>query len=414
MHRIRLLAVLAFAALLARRAGARPRRSSGVVVSQVYAGGGNSGASFDHDFVELFNAGSAPSTSNGWTVQYASAASTSWQTTILAGSDPGRPLLPRPAELGRGGRRRAARRPTPPARPTWPSPAARSPSSPTSTALTCGASAGSCSAAASVEDFVGYGSASRLRGLGGGARAEQLDRGRCAPTPAAPTPTRTPTTSLRPRRRRATRRRRRRPAAAAPPPTGTAPQAAAVDVDVQPVLSLSLERPTISFGVGVLRRHAGADLRAGHGRQQQRRRLLADRPPHGVHAGRPAARAREHRARRRDARRRRSSAAPVPRSRSPPRPICVDRHDIGARARPAETPGRRRVGFTGPLPVGRSGPLLGDRHLHADRPVRLARCRRCVALAASASAGAARPPGRADRLAGARRHPRLGAGDGRR
>ena len=88
MHRIRLLVVLSFAALLLA-APAAPSSSSGVVVSQVFAGGGNAGASFDHDFVELFNTGSSSISLNDWTVQYASAASTSWQTTILAGSIPG-------------------------------------------------------------------------------------------------------------------------------------------------------------------------------------------------------------------------------------------------------------------------------------------------------------------------------------
>ena len=34
--------------------------STGVVISQVYGGGGNSGAPYTHDFVELFNRGSAP------------------------------------------------------------------------------------------------------------------------------------------------------------------------------------------------------------------------------------------------------------------------------------------------------------------------------------------------------------------
>ncbi|RJL31662.1 ExeM/NucH family extracellular endonuclease [Bailinhaonella thermotolerans] len=47
-----------------------------VVISQVYGGGGNSGAPYTHDFVELFNRGSAPVSLAGWTVQYTSAAGT--------------------------------------------------------------------------------------------------------------------------------------------------------------------------------------------------------------------------------------------------------------------------------------------------------------------------------------------------
>ena len=53
---------------------------------RVVEGRTDSGASFTNDFVELFNAGSAPVTLDGWTVQYASAAGTSWQATALAGS----------------------------------------------------------------------------------------------------------------------------------------------------------------------------------------------------------------------------------------------------------------------------------------------------------------------------------------
>ncbi len=52
--------------------------SSGVVISQVYGGGGNSGSTFKHDFIELFNRGSAPVTMTNWSVQYAAATSASW------------------------------------------------------------------------------------------------------------------------------------------------------------------------------------------------------------------------------------------------------------------------------------------------------------------------------------------------
>jgi hypothetical protein len=50
--------------------------ASGVVVSAVYGGGGNAGSTYTHDFVELFNAGSAPVSLSGWSVQYASATGT--------------------------------------------------------------------------------------------------------------------------------------------------------------------------------------------------------------------------------------------------------------------------------------------------------------------------------------------------
>lgn len=44
-----------------------------VVISQVYGGGGNTGAQYTNDFVELFNRGTASVDISGWSVQYASA-----------------------------------------------------------------------------------------------------------------------------------------------------------------------------------------------------------------------------------------------------------------------------------------------------------------------------------------------------
>ncbi len=60
--------------------------SAQVVISQVYGGGGNSGATYRNDFVELFNSGSTPVSLAGWTVQYASSTGTSWQATALTGT----------------------------------------------------------------------------------------------------------------------------------------------------------------------------------------------------------------------------------------------------------------------------------------------------------------------------------------
>ncbi|MFL6414757.1 MAG: lamin tail domain-containing protein [Bryobacteraceae bacterium] len=57
-----------------------------VVISQIYGGGGNSGAIFRNDFIELFNTGGAQVDLTGWSVQYASSTGTSWQTTPLGGS----------------------------------------------------------------------------------------------------------------------------------------------------------------------------------------------------------------------------------------------------------------------------------------------------------------------------------------
>jgi hypothetical protein len=64
-----------------------PVGSPGVVISQVYGGGGNAGAPFTNDFVELYNAGSATVDLSTWSVQYASATGTgAWIVTNLVGS----------------------------------------------------------------------------------------------------------------------------------------------------------------------------------------------------------------------------------------------------------------------------------------------------------------------------------------
>jgi predicted extracellular nuclease len=50
--------------------------STDIVISQVYGGGGNSGATYSNDFIELFNRGTSPASLAGWSVQYASATGT--------------------------------------------------------------------------------------------------------------------------------------------------------------------------------------------------------------------------------------------------------------------------------------------------------------------------------------------------
>lgn len=68
--------------------------SADIVISQVYGGGGNSGATYKNDFIELYNRGSAAVNITGWTVQYASSAGSSWQKTTLNGTiDPGKYFL---------------------------------------------------------------------------------------------------------------------------------------------------------------------------------------------------------------------------------------------------------------------------------------------------------------------------------
>ncbi len=81
---------------------ARPTEavSTTIVISQVYGGGGNVGATYTHDFVELFNRGTATESLDGWSIQYASSTGSSnfgasaTQITPLSGSlDPGHYLL---------------------------------------------------------------------------------------------------------------------------------------------------------------------------------------------------------------------------------------------------------------------------------------------------------------------------------
>ena len=44
--------------------------TSPVVISEVYGGGGNTGAQYTNDFIELYNNGSTPSSLSTWSVQY--------------------------------------------------------------------------------------------------------------------------------------------------------------------------------------------------------------------------------------------------------------------------------------------------------------------------------------------------------
>ena len=54
-----------------------------VVISQIYGGGGNTGATYSNDFIELFNRGTTAQSLNGWSVQYASANGSTWFSTQL-------------------------------------------------------------------------------------------------------------------------------------------------------------------------------------------------------------------------------------------------------------------------------------------------------------------------------------------
>ena len=65
--------VVVLLVLLVQPAGAV---SPSLVLSQVYGGGGNSGAQYTNDYIEIFNRGSTSASTAGWSLQYASATGT--------------------------------------------------------------------------------------------------------------------------------------------------------------------------------------------------------------------------------------------------------------------------------------------------------------------------------------------------
>jgi predicted extracellular nuclease len=235
-----LMSIVVYAAVLLLSAAAQGA-SPDLVVSQVFAGGGNAGASFTNDYVELFNRGNSTVDLSGWTVQYATAAGTSWAPTALTGTVPpgghhlvqlaggvnGSPL-PAPdstgtTNLSTAGGKIALVHDTAP--------------------LTCGASVGSCSAVAAVHDLLGYGTATDYEGavapaLTNSTAAVRADGG-CTDTDANATDF-TAAAAV-PHNSSA-------PAALCTAAAPTASQSASVAVDVSSSISLTLERTSVSFG----------------------------------------------------------------------------------------------------------------------------------------------------------------------
>jgi hypothetical protein len=249
MKRIHLLVLLSALALPLAAASASGSGAGNVVVREVFAAGGNSGAAFANDYVELFNRGASAAAVDGWTLQYASAASTTWQSTALSGSIPagGRYLV----QLASGGANGSA----------LPAPDVTGTSNlavtggkvalvDNATALSCGSSPGSCSAVSAVEDLVGYGGAADYEGSGaapagsatlalaraGGGCTDSDDNAADLAT-AAPDPQNSSAPAS--------------ACAAPPPPPNGASADGTVDVDVQPVLSIALDHATLSFPAAV-------------------------------------------------------------------------------------------------------------------------------------------------------------------
>ncbi len=59
-----------------------------LVISQIYGAGGNTGATYNSDFIEIFNPTAAPIVATNWSVQYASATGSTWQVTAFTGTIP--------------------------------------------------------------------------------------------------------------------------------------------------------------------------------------------------------------------------------------------------------------------------------------------------------------------------------------
>ena len=142
---------LLFSAFLISTPPAAHASATGIVISQVYGGGGNAGSTFKNDFIEIFNADGAPVDLTGWSVQYASAAGTTWQVTALSGSiAPGQYFLIQESQ-GAGG---TTNLPTPNATGTI---AMAATAGKVALVSSTTALSGSCPVGGAIVDFVGYG-----------------------------------------------------------------------------------------------------------------------------------------------------------------------------------------------------------------------------------------------------------------
>ena len=137
--------------------------TSPVVISEVYGGGGNSGAPYTNDFIELYNSSDAPVDVSTWSVQYGSSGGSTWTNrTNLSGSIAAKSyyLIQEAAGATPSG--------------ALPTPNATGSINMSGTAgkvalvnsqasLGCGTD---CDSATGVVDFVGYGSATDFAGAG--------------------------------------------------------------------------------------------------------------------------------------------------------------------------------------------------------------------------------------------------------
>jgi uncharacterized protein len=159
------LAVCVCLALLFLAPGSIRAASPNIVVSQVYGGGGNSGATLKNDFVELFNRGASPVTITGWSLQYSSSAGVgtigSTNIHVLSGTiQPGQYFLVGEA-AGTGG---TTDLPAPDASGSLALSATNGKVFLVNNATALVLDAGGCNASGTVVDLVGFGSANCKEG----------------------------------------------------------------------------------------------------------------------------------------------------------------------------------------------------------------------------------------------------------
>jgi predicted extracellular nuclease len=155
-----ILSLLGFFCLASLTASAQ----TSLVISQMYGGGGNSGAQYTYDYLELYNPTVSPISLNGVSYQYASATGTSWQTVALPNISvaPGHYFLIQNA----AGSAHPANLPVTPD---------YVPTSPINFSATTGkialvqgtaSLAGTCPTGANIIDFLGFGTATCFKGSG--------------------------------------------------------------------------------------------------------------------------------------------------------------------------------------------------------------------------------------------------------
>jgi len=146
-------------------ASAIPSTTSPLIINEVYGGGGNSGAPYDRDFVELYNTQATPLDLTGLAVQYASSGGTSWQVTALTGTVPAHGTFVVGEALGSN---TAAPDVTVDLDGAIPlsATAGKVALTASSGTLSCGSAALPCSLNPDVLDLVGYGTATDFSGTG--------------------------------------------------------------------------------------------------------------------------------------------------------------------------------------------------------------------------------------------------------